>query len=164
MGMRQTLEVLNSMVLDGIIKDYAIGGAMGAMYYTEVFTTYDLDIFVVFADEERIDVLAPVYQYLRGRGYNTDMNMAECINIEGVPVQFLPAYDNLVRDALGDARKIDYDGVPTKVLKATYLAAICVKVGRPKDKVRTQLLLASDGFDNAEFQRILLKHGLEVLQ
>ena len=164
MGMKQALEVLNSMVSEGIIKDYAIGGAMGAMYYTEVVTTYDLDIFVVFADETRIDVLSPVYQYLRGRGYNVDMNMGECINIEGVPVQFLPVNDGLVKDALGDANEIDYDGVPTKVLKATYLAAICIKVGRTKDKVRTQMLLASNGFDNAEFQRILLKHGLEVPQ
>ena len=163
MGMRKTLEVLNAMVLDGIIKDYAIGGAMGAMYYTEVVTTYDLDIFVVFADEERIDILDPVYRYLRGRGYSTDMNMGECVNIEGVPVQFLPADDKLVKDALDDANEIDYDGVPTKVLKATYLAAICVKVGRPKDKVRLQMLLVSNGFDNEEFRRILVKHDLEIL-
>ena len=164
MGMRQALEVLNSMVLEGVIKDYAIGGAMGAMYYTEVVTTYDLDIFVVFADETRIDVLTPVYRYLRGRGYNVDMNMSECVNIEGVPVQFLPANDNLVKEALGDALVIDYDGVPTKVLKATYLAAICVKVGRPKDKVRTQMLLSSRGFDDLEFRRILTSHNLEVPQ
>lgn len=164
MGMRQTLEVLNSMISEGIIKDYAIGGAMGAMYYTEVVTTYDLDIFVVFADETRIDVLTPVYRYLRGRGYNVDLNMNECINIEGIPVQFLPVYDNLVKEALEDSLIFDYDGVPTKVLKATYLAAICVKIGRPKDKLRTQMLLSSNGFDDLEFHRILAKHNLEVPQ
>ena len=164
MGMKQALVVLNSMVSDGIIKDYAIGGAMGAMYYTEVVTTYDLDIFVVFADETRIDVLAPIYRYLHGRGYNIDMNMGECINIEGVPVQFLPAVDDLIREALDNAVEVSYDGVPAKVLKATYLAAICVKVGRPKDKVRTQMLLSSDGFDKAEFKQILSKYNLEFLQ
>ena len=162
MGMRQTLEVLNTMVTEGIIKNYAIGGAMGAMYYTEVVTTYDLDIFVVFADETRIDVLTPVYRYLRGRGYNVDMNMGECVNIEGIPVQFLPVTDNLIKEALEDAVVVDYGGVPTKVLKATYLAAICVKVGRPKDKVRIQMLLSSNGFDDSEFRGILKKHNLEV--
>ena len=162
MGMRQALEVLNTMVTEGIIKNYAIGGAMGAMYYTEVVTTYDLDIFVVFADETRIDVLTPVYRYLRGRGYNVDMNMGECINIEGIPVQFLPVTDNLIKEALEDAVDVDYGGVPTKVLKATYLAAICVKVGRPKDKVRIQMLLSSNGFDDSEFRNILKKHNLEV--
>ena len=164
MGMRQALVILNSMVSEGIIKDYAIGGAMGAMYYTEVVTTYDLDIFVVFADETRIDVLASVYRYLHGRGYNFDMNMSECINIEGVPVQFLPVADDLIREALDKAIEVGYDGVPTKVLKATYLAAICVKVGRPKDKVRTQMLLSSDGFDNVEYKQILSKYSLETLQ
>ena len=164
MGMRQTLAVLNSMVSEGVIKDYAIGGAMGAMYYTEVVTTYDLDIFVVFADETRIDVRTPVYRYLRGRGYNVDMNMNECINIEGIPVQFLPVTDNLVKEALEEALVVDYDGVPTKVLKATHLAAICVKVGRPKDKVRIQMLLSSSGFDDLEFHRILTNHNLEVPQ
>lgn len=164
MGMKRTLEVLNSMVTNRIIKDYAIGGAMGAMYYTEVVTTYDLDIFVVFADETRLDVLAPVYQYLRGMGYNVDMNIGECINIEGIPVQFLPVVDNLVKEALECAVVVDYGGVPTKVLKATYLAAICVKVGRPKDKVRIDMLLSSNGFDDSEFRQILRKHNLEVRQ
>ena len=164
MGMKETLEVLNDMVSQGIIRDYAIGGAMGAMLYTEVTTTYDLDIFVVFEDETRIDILSPVYTYLRSRGYNEDIEMKECINIEGVPVQFLPAIDNLVKEALDTANTIEYSDVPTKVFKSSYLAAICTKVGRPKDKLRRQMLLESEGFDNEEFKQILKKHNLENVQ
>ena len=44
--MKHTLEVLNRLVSEHIVDDYAIGGAMGAMFYTEAVTTTDLDIFV----------------------------------------------------------------------------------------------------------------------
>ena len=33
--MRTALKVLNELVTEKVIKDYAIGGAMGAMFYME---------------------------------------------------------------------------------------------------------------------------------
>ena len=33
--MKTALRVLNDLVAEKVIKDYAIGGAMGAMFYTE---------------------------------------------------------------------------------------------------------------------------------
>lgn len=162
MGMRKTLEVLNQMLEEGIIVNYAIGGAMGAMYYTEAMTTLDLDVFIALEDEDRLDALSPVYRYLRRLGYMPDPEYGECINIEGVPVQFLTCYDVLVKEALDSALPVEYDGIATKVFTAPYLAAICVKVGRDKDKLRIQMLRKADGFDEAEFQRILEKHHLEI--
>ena len=35
-AMKKTLEVLNRLVAEGVVNDYAIGGAMGAMFYMEV--------------------------------------------------------------------------------------------------------------------------------
>ena len=42
--MKKTLEVLNKLVAERVIRDYAIGGAMGALWYMEAITTTDLDI------------------------------------------------------------------------------------------------------------------------
>ena len=42
--MEATLRVLNELERNGVISRYAIGGAVGAIFYTEPFLTYDLDI------------------------------------------------------------------------------------------------------------------------
>jgi len=43
--MKKTLEVINELKKEGLINDYAIGGAVGALRWTEPFFTEDLDIF-----------------------------------------------------------------------------------------------------------------------
>ncbi len=42
----KALAVINRMKADGVIDKYAIGGAIGAMFYTEPSATYDLDVFI----------------------------------------------------------------------------------------------------------------------
>ena len=37
--MKKTLEVLNKLVAERVIRDYAIGGTMGALWYMEAITT-----------------------------------------------------------------------------------------------------------------------------
>ncbi len=158
--MKKTLDVLNKLVREKVIRDYAIGGAMGAMFYAEAVTTMDLDIFVLFSDETSLIPLAPIYDKLKEWGYNPDEHEKECVNIEGTPVQFLPAYDDLLQEALAFARTFDYEGVSTKVMLAEYLALICVKTGRLKDKLRVQMLMASDGFSMKKFMELLAKFKL----
>jgi hypothetical protein len=69
---------------------YAIGGAMGATFYVEPLLTFDLDIIVLLPQmNSGLLTLAPLYEALRAKGY---MEEEECVLIEGVPVQFLPAY------------------------------------------------------------------------
>lgn len=50
--MKETLQVLNQMVADGVIDGYVIGGAIAATYYLEPIDTDDLDVF--FKDYARI--------------------------------------------------------------------------------------------------------------
>jgi hypothetical protein len=45
--MRDTLEMINRMQTDGVIDEYAIGGAVGATFYLEPSATEDVDIFVM---------------------------------------------------------------------------------------------------------------------
>jgi len=128
---------------------------MGALWYMEAISTMDLDVFVLFVDETSFDPIGPIYARLKTMGYVEDPQQKECINIEGVPVQFLPVYNELLKDAMHNARGFDYEGVPTKVLTAEHLAAICVQTGRIKDKMRVEMFLRYDKFDKSKFLAIL---------
>ena len=158
--MKTALRVLNDLVAEKVIRDYAIGGAMGAMFYMEAVTTMDLDVFVVFNDDLNLLPLQPIYDALKAKGYAPDEHERECVNVAGTPVQFLPAFSPLLAEALEHARSFDYEGIPAKVLEAEYLAAICVQTGRMKDRLRVQMFLSSDGFDKAKFEGLLDKFGM----
>ncbi len=158
--MKEALKVIAKLVSDGVIMDYAIGGAMGATFYLEPVVTMDLDVFVLFKDNASLVPLQPIYEALRKLGYGPDELMPECVDIGGTPVQFLPAYNALLEEAMSQAVDFDYDGVPARVLPAEYLAAISVQTGRAKDKLRVQSFLANDGFDKRRFAEICSAHGL----
>ena len=86
--MEATLIVLNELEREGVISRYAIGGAVGAIFYMEPFLTYDLDVFVLLPRTSGgLVTLAPIYESLKGRGCEED---GECLLVEGMPVQFLP--------------------------------------------------------------------------
>ena len=109
--MKRTLQVLNELEHDGVIERYAIGGAMGATFYVEPLLTFDLDVFVVLPQSAGgLLSLAPLYEALRARGYTEE---GECVLIEGVPVQFLPAFNALLEEASMEARATLYEEVPT---------------------------------------------------
>ncbi len=151
--------MLNLLEQQGVIKRYAIGGAMGATFYVEPFTTFDLDVFVVLpnADNAPLVSLTPIYQFLAARGHLPEK---ECVMIEGVPVQFLPAYNSLLEEALEQATDVMYDDVPTRVLTADHLAAIAVQTGRSKDRARIPMFLDSGALNNQQLVAILARHGL----
>ncbi len=158
--MKEALKVIGDLVAEGVIEAYAIGGAMGATFYLEPVVTMDLDVFVLFKDNESLLPLQPIYEALKKKGYYPDENMPECIDIGGTPVQFLPVYNKLLEEALSHAVGFDYDGVDARVLPAEYLAAISVQTGRVKDRLRVQAFLALDTFDKKAFGDICTKYGL----
>jgi len=45
--MKNTIKVINELKQKGLIKDYAIGGAIGVLRWVEPFFTRDLDIFIL---------------------------------------------------------------------------------------------------------------------
>ena len=141
------------------MKKYAIGGAMGATFYTEPFTTFDLVVFVLLpkAHGPLVD-MEPIFASLSELGYAEFVG--ECIVIEGVPVQFLPTTPGLLDEALAMARTVDYDGVPTRVLGPEYLLAISVATGRPKDRARVPLFMASGAINEDILSEILSRYNL----
>jgi len=157
---KRTLQVLNELERDGVFTRYAIGGAMAATFYTEPFLTFDLDVFVVMPQTTGgLLTLAPLYDALRARGYSEQEN--ECIMIEGVPVQFLPAYNALLEEALNDAQEIMYEDVPARVLRSEHLLAICLQTGRSKDRERARILREQAKLDQNFLADVLRRYQLE---
>lgn len=152
-----TLRVINSLEADGIIGRYAIGGAIGLVYYTEPAMTYDLDVFCYLPQDGALIDMGPLYSHLLELGYESK---EEHVIIEGIPVQFLPPTTNLVEEALENAIEINVEGVATRILSYEHLLAIMVETGRPKDRARIVLALASREPDERVLEDILGRHEL----
>ena len=158
--MKRAIEVLNELTEKGILRSYAIGGAMGAAFYLEPVSTFDLDVFALFADDDSWTPLRSLYAALEAMGFKADETARECVDIAGTPVQFLPVHNALLAEALEEARCLEYDGVPVRVVGPEHLAAIAVQTGRAKDALRVRMFREWDGFDEARFRSILAAHGL----
>lgn len=157
--MKNAIRVMNELKERGLIKDYAIGGAIAALRWTEPFFTVDLDVFIILeeeADERGLIVLSPIYEYLKERGY---VWKGHWIMIEGIPVDIFPA-DPLEKEAIAEAEEIEYEGVNTKVLTPEYLIALFARAGREKDKRKISLLLEQAEVDRQKLERILDRYGL----
>jgi len=157
--MKKTLEVLTKLKEKGLINDYAIGGGIATIFYTEPVFTYDLDVFVTTKSkpQEKIISLAPIYDYLKSKNCSWK---GEHIIIEGMPVQFIPAGSDLEQDAVENAKDITYGGIKTKVLPAEYLIAIALEVGRRKDFEKIGRLIDQAKIDKNTLEAILKKHRL----
>jgi hypothetical protein len=155
----EVFEVIESLKSEGIILDYAVAGAMAVLFYTEPLRTYDLDIFVFLPGEPgSLVTLGPLHRQLVERGYRPD---AEHVLIHGLPVQFLPAYNDLASEALREAVVKEYEPpVHVRVLRPEHLAALAVQTGGRKRREHVARLLESPEFDMTRFEAILNRHGL----
>jgi hypothetical protein len=158
-NIRDTIAVVNEMQAEGVIERYAIGGAVGATFYLEPVATFDVDIFITFRPEagSLIADPQPIFDYLKARGGKME---GEYIVIAGWPVQFLPAANPLVEEALTQAVEKDVAGMTARVFSAEHLAAIALQTGRAKDKARLLQFLETGALDPAQFQNIISRHGL----
>jgi len=154
-----TLKLINQMQADGVIGNYAIGGAVGATFYLEPSATADVDIFVTLptAPSSPLLSLNPIYDYLTARGCRVE---GERIVIGEWPVQFLPPNGALEQEALDEAVQTDVEDIPTRVLGAEHLVAIALQTGRAKDYARIVQFLEHDAVNVDKLKRILMRHGL----
>ncbi len=156
--MDKTLKVINELEAEGIIKKYAIGGAIGLLFYAEPAATYDLDVFCYLGGQTSILVsLGPLYAALSAKGY---MPNEEHVMIEGIPVQFLEPPTSLVQEALDSSLTKEFSGVQTRVFQYEHLLAIMVETNRPKDRARLTQALESAKPDQAKLQEILNRFNL----
>ncbi|HMD69313.1 MAG TPA: hypothetical protein VKF42_10580 [Chitinivibrionales bacterium] len=158
--MEKTLEIINRMQEAGVFSRYAIGGGIAALFYIEPLTTFDLDVFIILAQHTGPLVsLRPLYAWLEKRGYKQHK---EQIIIEGIPVQFIPAYNKLVEEAVHHASARMYGTTPTFVFSPEHLAAIMIQTFRQKDKDRLVKLLDESKISKKKLDAILLRHELKA--
>jgi len=159
MKIQDVIVTLNRMETEGVIKRYAIGGAVGATFYLEPVSTLDVDVFIAFKPQQESIIIspAPIFDYLKRFGCKME---GEYIVISGWPVQFLPANGPLLEEAFDRAVEVDVEGVPARVLTAEYLAAIALQTGRARDKARVLQFIEAGALDSAKFERLLERHQL----
>jgi hypothetical protein len=151
---------LNELQRAGLIKEWAIGGAFAAMYYSEPVLSYDIDVFTELPTHEGLISLTPIY-----------------VPIEGIPIQFLPVSPgSLEEDAERNALEINLDDEPARVFSMEHTLAIALKTYRRKDRERIGHLLETgttkpnEGALNSLLKRFstpeadLLKRWQEVLE
>lgn len=157
--MKRTLEIINRMQADGIISNYAIGGAVGATFYLEPAATLDVDIFLNLPATSGglLVTLEPAYEYLKAQGSHAE---GEHIVLGDWPVQFLPVSDELEKEGLREAIETEVEGVKTRVMSAEHLVAIALRTGRPKDYARILQFLEQDAVDKDKLKVILRRHRL----
>lgn len=155
--MNEVAELLNAMVGEGVISGYAVFGAVAQMRYTEAVATLDADILVAIPDPERLDLLTPIYDFCRARGYVPE---GDAVRVGAWPVQFIPVFDSLTQAALESADTGDIDGVPLRVVTADYLAVIALSVGRPKDAARILALMEAESISEQEIATLSAQHDL----
>lgn len=155
--MDEVAKLLNELLGAGVITDYALFGAAAQMRYAEPVATLDVDVLVVVPSPDRIDLLAPIYTFCAGKGYQPE---GEAVRVGAWPVQFIPAFDALTREALEQAETVDFEGVPLRVVRADHLAAIALATGRAKDFARVLALLESRSVTPGAVASLAERHGL----
>jgi hypothetical protein len=149
--------LLNEMLEEGVLVDYAVFGAVAQMRYTEATATMDADVLVAVSGRGVIDLLGPIYNFCARRGYHPE---GEAVRVGDWPVQFIPAFSPLTEEAMREAEIGDLDGTPLRVVSAAYLAVIALSVGRAKDFARVLSLLESGATSRSEIEGLATRHAL----
>lgn len=158
--MQAVCDTLEQLLSEGVLTQYAIGGATAAGFHGEPLATRDVDVFV-FLDPlpgSLLVTLDPLFNRLKKLGFYEFEE--EGLLIHGLPVQFLSASPGLESDAVSAAMIIEWEGHRMRVMRPEHLAAIALTVGRPKDRARLVYLAELPDFDVPFFDQILAHYNL----
>lgn len=155
------ITAVERMKRDGVIAEYAIGGAMALVFWTEPVPTFDLDVFVLLTGETTLLVsLDPICRWAAANGYRAD---GEHILIEGIPVQFIPSHNPLADEAIAEAATLEHEGAPVRVMRPEHLIALYLEPSARTAKrlQRVAVLLEEAAVDTDRLDRILRRYNLE---
>jgi hypothetical protein len=164
----RAFQVINGMVGAGIIRNYAVAGAVATLNYIEPTVTEDLDVLISVEDlaskGSGIVTLGPLISHLAGLGY-TEFKK-EGIVIEGWPVQFLPVANSLDAESLDQAVEAEIQAetgtapLKVRILTAEHLVATALKVGRAKDRERILRFVDEKALNWNRLKGVLERHHL----
>jgi len=160
-NMETVCRTLAELVAEGIIEDYAIGGATAAGFYGEPIATRDIDVFAFVAQppSSLLITLEPLYARLAEKGFSTFDE--EGVLIHDYPVQFIYPSLGLEMEAVKMGTVMSWNDLELKIMRPEYLAAIAIKVGRSKDRARLIYLHELPVFDRDVFLKIIEKYQLK---
>jgi hypothetical protein len=160
-GFAEAVVALNDMKAEGVVSDYAVGGAMALIFWSEPTATFDLDVFVLLEQVGILVSLESIYSWARARGYPLE---AEHILISGVPVQVIPAHNDLAVNAVLNAADLDYEGERIRVIRPEYLIAMYLEetVRTRKRLERVATLLDEGNLDLALLEKLLERYNLRL--
>ena len=145
------LRAANDLVSAGLIKDYALGGALAAIYYVEPFATYDADIFFIPATEDLTGGIPQIYEALRARGWKVE---GDHLLLRDFPVQFLATH-GLTQEAVKEGLPLNYQGVATKLFRPEHIIAIAALA-------RIEQVMEQADIDKNLLETILKRHSLSL--
>lgn len=157
----QALAAIREMKREGIVREYAVGGAMAAAFWAEPTATFDLDVFVDFRSSSPLVSLQPIYEWAEKRGFPAK---GEHIIMAGIPVQLIPAPEGLAAEAVATAVELDYAGQPMRVIRPEYLIALFVSGSARTHKrvVRAAQLLAEAKLDRKLLKDLVKRYNLQL--
>lgn len=163
--MRKTIEVVVRLAGQGVIKDYAITGAVAALAYVEPQSTQDLDILISIANFDQnqsgLLLLTPIESALAELGYQERRDVG--VVVENWPIQFIPVASDLDAESLREAIELELGSDPpikARVLRPEHLVAKAVSIGRLKDLARVEEFVRRDAVDLSRLRVVLERHAL----
>jgi hypothetical protein len=158
--MQEVCDLLERLVGEGVLTQYAIGGATAAGFHGEPLATRDIDVFV-FIDPlpgRLLVSLDPVFTRMTEMGFSEFEE--EGVLVHGFPVRFLAASPGLESEAVEEALTFEWDGHRARIMRPEHLAALALVTGRPKDRARVVYLVELPDFNLEAFVGILSRHAL----
>jgi hypothetical protein len=154
----KVFEIINEARRRGVIQQYAIGGAIGAMFYMEPFATKDLDVFTFLpVTEQGIVSLSAIYDFFGQLGCQPE---GQYLIIEGERVEFIPPTTPLVSEAIEKAVDAKFGQTQTRVFRPEHLAAIMLQTGRRIDLARLERFTEQVEMNQRYFKDLLRRHKL----
>lgn len=155
------LSAIDDMKRDGVVSEYAVGGAMALIFWSEPAATFDLDVFVLLEQRGALVSLDAIYTWARERGYP---EQHEHIVIAGIPVQVIPAHNALAEEAIVHAASLEYEGRPVRVIRPEYLVAMALEgSARSRKRLERVATLMDEGnLDQALLAEILNRYHLQL--
>jgi hypothetical protein len=157
----KVIAALRDLKGDGLVSDYALGGAMAMTFWSEPTPTFDVDVFVLLDQSSLLVSLEPLYSWARARGYG---EKGEHIMIATVPVQLIPAHNALTVEAVSTAANLSYSGEPVRVIRPEYLIAMALDGSARTQKrlTRVALLLEQANVDRGLLDRLVQRYKLRL--
>lgn len=157
--MLEVIRALNKIKVAGVISDYAIGGAIAASFYIEAVNTEDIDAFVFMSAPEGslLLSLSPIYEALIHLG---GVIKKEYIYFGDWPLQILPAYNDLMEEAVIEAQSATFQGEPVRILSPEFLCAVALDTKRLKDFFRVASFIEQHAVSKRKLIRLVEKYEL----